>query len=157
MKYIDAIRIGFPSVICHNVGETDTYESIVWDDGAPMPSKQTLDEWIAANSSTVMNGDRHITVLAFRNRFSITEKAATELASIDNASATMEIRQLAAMLRAVLRDLDVASYVDLNRADTRANVMLMETRGIIGPGRAVEILDTPIVDSERPLIKDFIS
>lgn len=155
MKYIDAIRIGFPAVICHTVGETDTYESIVWDGGSPMPSQQTLDEWISANGSTTANDSRRVTVLAFRNRFTMNEKVAIEMASMDNPSAAAEVRQFSAMLRAVLRDLDTATFVDLNRTDTRTYVMLMEQYGIVGPGRATIILDTAVQEVERPLTRDY--
>lgn len=90
-----------------------------------------------------------ITRLAFRNRFSLTEKATLELAALDNPAAAMPQRQQAAMLRAYLADLSAASHVDLGRADTRAGVQMLESAGLIAAGRADQILDAPIEAMER--------
>lgn len=95
-------------------------------------------------------GDRHITVLAFRNRFTQAEKITLDLASIDNPSASMASRQQSAALRVTLADLAVATFIDLDRPDTRNSVHGLESVGIIGTGRAAEILDAPIQDVERP-------
>lgn len=48
-SYIQAIGIGFPLVQCHAVGSGADYESLVWDAGPPIPSKEVLDVWIASN------------------------------------------------------------------------------------------------------------
>lgn len=47
--YIQAIGWGFPAVQCHAVGDGSVYENLVYDSGDPIPSKATLDAWIAAN------------------------------------------------------------------------------------------------------------
>lgn len=154
MTYIEAIQKGFPGVHCHSVGIEDTYESLVWDSGNPLPSQQTLDEWIAANPNATLQ-NRRITILAFRNRFTVQEKVATELVSVDNSNATAPERQFAATVRVILRDTDSASFIDLDRADTRAGVMLLEQYGVIGVGRGDIILDTPVDDVERPLLTEF--
>lgn len=149
MKYIEIIQRGFPLVMCHSVGIDDTYESIVWDSGSLLPSKTSLDEWLAANpvSSTV---DRKITVLAFRNRFTMQEKVTMELASCNNPTASIEDRTLAATLRAFLSDLNMATFIDLTRSDTRGDVQMLEQYGIILSGRALVILDSAVTDFERP-------
>lgn len=90
-----------------------------------------------------------ITRLAFRNRFTTTEKAALEIASLDNPNATMEQRGLAATLRAYLQDVQAATFIDLQRIDTRAGVQQLEQLGLIGVGRATAILDTPPTAEER--------
>lgn len=92
-----------------------------------------------------------ITKLAFRNRFTTAEKVAIELASIDNPNGTTQARQLAASLRANQKDMEVATFIDLSRADTRAGVQALETAGLIGTGRATQILDTPVTSEEVPL------
>lgn len=84
-----------------------------------------------------------ITRLEFRSKFTEAEKIAIELASLDNPSAPMAQRQMSAALRVYLTDLSVASFVDLTRADTIAGVRRLETFGLIGPGRAAEILALP--------------
>ena len=92
-----------------------------------------------------------ITRLAFRNRFTTAEKVALELAALDNPSATMPQRQQAAALRAHLKDLDAASWVDLTRPETAAALQMLEASELIGEGRAAAILDVDsITDIERP-------
>ena len=92
-----------------------------------------------------------ITRLAFRNRFTQAEKVALELAALDNPSAPMAQRQQSAALRAHLKDLDAASWVDLTRPETVAALQMLEASGLIGEGRAAAILDMDsITDIERP-------
>ena len=146
---MQAISAGFPSIQCHSTGEGEIYEDIIWDAGPPLPTKQALDEWITANPE--MARDRHVTVLAFRNRFTQNEKVTMDMASIDNPAAPMQSRQLAAVLRVTMKDTDAAMYIDLNRSETRAGVIMLETYKIIGVGRSTEILDSIIKDTERPL------
>lgn len=84
-----------------------------------------------------------ITKLAFRNRFTPAEKVAIEMAALDNPAAPMGQRQLAAALRADMADQRDATHINLSRSDTRAGVHKLEQAGLIGPGRAAAILDTP--------------
>ncbi|MGO4379706.1 hypothetical protein AB4Z19_15630 [Pseudoduganella sp. RAF19] len=93
---------------------------------------------------------RHITKLAFRNRFTQAEKVAIEMAALDDPSASLPARQQSAAIRASLADSAAASYIDLNRTDTRAGVQALEDGGILAMGRAQEILDAAIADEERP-------
>ena len=93
-----------------------------------------------------------ITRLAFRNRFTQAEKVALELAALDNPSADRPQRQQAAALRAHLKDLDVATFVDLNRPETVTAVQTLEAGGLLASGRAATILDVEsITETERPL------
>lgn len=148
MSYIEAIGKGFPGVECHALGDGTVYEDIVWDQGLALPSKETLDSWIASNSSTQSS---KITVLGFRNRFTLNEKIAIEYASVDKATDTLEQRFQSAALRALMADLMTATFVDLSRQDTITGVNLLETYGIIGAGRANIILTSPITAIEIPL------
>ena len=95
--------------------------------------------------------DSRITRLAFRNRFTPTEKASIELAALDDPSATQSVRMQAASLRAYLADLAAATFIDLARPDTRSGVQMLEAAGLLANGRALEILDAPIQPEERPL------
>lgn len=146
MTYIAAIGINWTTVQCHTVGDTNQYEDLVWDAGDAIPPQETLDAWIASTPE----GTRRITVLAFRNRFTSNEKVSMEMASLDNPAAATNTRLLAASLRATSKDLEVATYVDLDRADTRNGVISLETYGILGVGRALEILDAPVQAIELP-------
>ena len=92
---------------------------------------------------------RHITRLAFRNRFTQAEKVAIEMAALDNPAATLAERQNAAALRASMKDQENAAYIDLDRPDTRAGVQNLETMGLLAAGRALEILDAAVQDAER--------
>ena len=92
-----------------------------------------------------------ITRLAFRNRFTTAEKVALELAALDKPSAPMAQRQQSAALRAHMKDLDAASWVDLTRPETAAALQMLEASELIGEGRAAAILDVDsITDIERP-------
>ena len=62
----------------------------------------------------------------------------------------MAQRQLAASVRVMQRQVGEASYIDLDRADTRAGVQQLEAAGLLAAGRALEILDAVIQDIERP-------
>lgn len=84
-----------------------------------------------------------ITRLAFRNRFTVAEKATMEIAALDNAAAPMAQRQQAAVLRAYMADVAASTFVDLQRPDTRAGVQQLEAMGLLATGRAAEILDAP--------------
>jgi hypothetical protein len=94
---------------------------------------------------------RHITKLAFRNRFTRAEKVAIEMASIDNPAASMAQRQQSAALRADLKDQEGATFIDLDRADLRAGVQALEAAGLIAAGRALQILDAPLQEIEGVL------
>ncbi len=95
--------------------------------------------------------NHHITRLAFRNRFTTAEKVALEIAGLDDPAAPMAARVQAAALRANQADLAAATFVDLDRPDTRVGVEMLETAGLLAEGRALEILDAPIQPEERPL------
>lgn len=92
---------------------------------------------------------RHITKLAFRNRFTMPEKVAIELAGNINPNDPAQKQQLAATVRASNADISASTYIDLNRQDTRTGVKSMEDFGLLAAGRAAEILDNPVQDFER--------
>jgi hypothetical protein len=147
LTYIQAISIGYPDIQCYALGDGSNYASLVWESGPPLPTQSDLDSWMAANPQPV---NTKITVLALRNRFTTAEKVAIELASLDNPAEPLQQRQLAASLRVMSADLNVATYVDLARPDTIAGIQALETYGIIGSGRASQILTAPIQDNEIP-------
>ena len=95
--------------------------------------------------------DARITRLAFRNRFTQAEKVTLELAALDNPAASTAQRQQAAALRSYLKDLDAATFVDLERPDTVAGVQSLGAAGLLAEGRAAAILTAPIEAHERPL------
>lgn len=89
-----------------------------------------------------------LTKLGFRGRFSQAEKTAIELASIDDPAAPMAQRQQAADIRVYLADVASAAYIDPQNVDARSGVQALEAAGLIGAGRALQILDEPIQAEE---------
>ena len=89
-----------------------------------------------------------ITRLAFRMRFTQSEKVMLEMASIDNPAAGVQARANAAGLRVALADQRDATFIDLNNTSTRTGVEQLETFGLLAAGRAAEILDAPVSESE---------
>ena len=89
-----------------------------------------------------------LTKLGFRGRFTQAEKTAIELASLDDPAAPMAQRQQAADIRVYLADVASAAYIDPQNVDARSGVQALEAAGLIGAGRALQILDEPIQAEE---------
>lgn len=85
---------------------------------------------------------RHITRLAFLTRFTDGEAIAIDLAS---QGATVQ----AAAMRRYTTKVNASTYIDLDRADTRAGVIALEAAGLLAAGRALVILDAPVLGDER--------
>jgi hypothetical protein len=109
-----------------------------------------MGEYVYAAGMLVLAPATRVTRLSFRNRFTQAEKVALELAALDDPAATMAQRQQAAAIRVHLADVAASTFIDLGRDDTRAGVQALETGGLIGAGRALEILDATVEAHERP-------
>lgn len=83
--------------------------------------------------------DLRITKLAFRNRFTAAEKTALYTAAKTNVD-----------IQIYLDDVNAATFIDLQRPDTRAAVHGLESLGLLAAGRALQVLDAPIQPDERP-------
>lgn len=97
-------------------------------------------EWTAPEPPAAV---RHITRLAFLQRFADAEAIAIDLASIGATTQAAGVRRYLSLVNA-------ATYIDLDRPDTRAGVAALEAAGLIGEGRSNEILDAPLMPGERP-------
>lgn len=86
---------------------------------------------------------RHVTRLAFLSRFTDAEAVSIDLASIGSTVP-------AASMRRYMSKVNAATFIDLDRPDTRAGVQALEAGGVLAAGRALEILDAPIQPEERP-------
>ena len=93
---------------------------------------------------------RIVSVLGFRRRFTPAEKAAIEWAAVDRPDQPEAQRMQAAALRATLADQAAAQFIHLDDPVTVVGVQGLEALGIIEPGRALAILDTPIEPKELP-------
>ena len=92
---------------------------------------------------TSSNFGRIITVLAYRSRFTPSERTAIQYASRAN---TLQGASIAAMLE----DLMAAGYIHLDRPDTISGTQAMESAGLLGLGRAAAILSPPVYSAELP-------
>lgn len=128
------------------IAEWKNGEAIVRD-----ATSEELAEIQARENSPPAPTARHMTVLAFRNRFTKAEKVRIELAAIDDPAASLQQRERAAMVRVGQADLAAATYVDVDLVDTREDVQAFEAMGLLdASGRALAILDDEIQPHERP-------
>lgn len=129
---------------------TDAYTGPDFFIEAPADFDMTrMGEYRYEDGVLVLAPDTRVTRLAFRNRFTQAEKVMVELAGLDDPTASMAQRQQAAAIRVHLADVAAAAFVDLARAETRSGVQSLEAGGLIGVGRAAEILDAPVTPEER--------
>lgn len=116
--YIQAIGWGFPNVQCHCIGDGSVYENIVHDSGDPLPSKATLDDWIANNNQPVTN--QTLQFLADGTPAYYYSPADTNI-SIDKATITFSTRTNGAK----------NFYLDLQNADSSTNGFPVRRKAII--------------------------
>lgn len=104
----------------------------------------------AAEPEPVPQLPRRLSVLAFRKRFTLSERAAIEWAAVDRADQSDAQRQQAAMLRATLADQAAASFIDLGDDTTVEGVLALQALGLLAEGRADAILGATVLPEERP-------
>ena len=92
--------------------------------------------------NVVSTTDLRITNLAFLNRFTDDEAIAVDLAS---QGAT----EGAARLRRFQKKIDAAKFIDLDSPDLYIGINVLESVGLIGAGRADEIMSRLILPHER--------
>ena len=86
---------------------------------------------------------------AFMARFTNDELAFIKIAGMDNPTKPMPERIAIQKINVMLDMVMASTYIDLNRPETRAGVKSMEAFGLLATGRADEILDAPVQESER--------
>ena len=122
-------------------------------DLVPQPSVGWLHDgagFMPNHVGTGIAAQRIITRRALRSRFTIPELVGIEIASLDDPAAPIEARQTAATLRVLLATLNSADFIDLDFAEARMGVQMIGQFGLLSAERVIEILDTPVDDSERP-------
>ena len=122
--------------------------AVILADEAFMDAQHAGDYTLLPDDTPVMP-QRVLSKLGFRNRFTAAEKAAIEFAALDDPTASLPARMGAAAMRATLADQRDAEFIDPTSPDTRQGAMAMEAYGLLDPGRALEILDAPILDHEQ--------
>lgn len=145
---IDALRRCFSVSQTAGLVDAEDMIEISGYDTALLGSEydKTTGQWIAP---ALTAANRHITALAFRNRFTRAEKVTLEMAALDDPAASMAQRQQSAALRSDMKDQESAQFIDLDRADTRTGVQTLEAAGLLAAGRALEILDAPVQAHEQ--------
>lgn len=122
--------------------------AVILADEAFVDAQHPGDYTLLPDDAPVMP-QRVLSKLGFRNRFTSAEKAAIEFAALDDPAASLPARMGAAAMRATLADQRDAEFIDPTRPDTRQGAMAMEAYGLLDAGRALEILDAPILDHEQ--------
>jgi hypothetical protein len=105
---------------------------------------------VAEPEVTVAPAPRHITPLALLRRLTIAEEVALELSSVDNTSAGFDQRAQAAAVRVAVRRLTSAKFIDLDDPELAATLAGFEQAGLLGAGRAAEIVSAAVQPQERP-------
>ena len=85
---------------------------------------------------------------AFRDRFTDPELVAIERAALDVPSGSQAVRDRAARVRVFLQRINSDETIDLERQTLRALVQALETAGVLGAGRAAQILDLNVSAEE---------
>lgn len=81
---------------------------------------------------------RKITKLGLRQRLTFPELIALTTAA-----------QTSVPLQVLMANFQVATYIDLSRADTIGGMNMLVSMGLLTPERAYEILNNPIAEEER--------
>lgn len=107
-------------------------------------------EFVPGPPTPTVQPARRVSVLAFRRRFTSTERAAIEWAAVDRPDQSNAQRQQAAALRSQLADQAAAKFIDLDDEDTVQGVEGLEALGILAAGRSLEIIADPVQPEELP-------
>lgn len=134
MNYIEAITLGFPAVHVHSFGDPNDYSTLVVDNNETLPSKEVLDAFIAAYVQPT--APTLLTKYEFRKLFTFEERIAVDNAST-NQSLPAEVRMAYVT---IMNDLNTAEGIDLTNSDVIRSVNFTEQVGLIGPGRAAQVL-----------------
>lgn len=89
-----------------------------------------------------------ITKFSFRNRLTSAEKVTLEMATLDDPTQPLPVRQMAAALRVYLRDLEQAEYVDLSSPEMITGMQQLVAMGLLSQDRVTAILTDPIQPKE---------
>jgi hypothetical protein len=79
----------------------------------------------------------HITLLALNLRFTREERDAIRAAELTDA----DVSDVMYLMRN-------SRYIDLERTETINSLYMLETKGLLGPGRAYQILSAPVQAGE---------
>ena len=96
-------------------------------------------ELVAAVTEPEEQKFRRLSITAWRRRFTREERVAIEFAQLDDVTAPMQQRQIAAALRSDIRDQESAQYIDLDDPDVLTGLQNLSALGLIASTRVQEI------------------
>ncbi|WP_290906238.1 hypothetical protein [Aquabacterium sp.] len=138
--YAQLNEAGVCTAVTETAGEIDAPHMVAVDSLDAALLGQTYANGVFT-APVIAPAPRYLTRLAFISRFTDAEAVGIDLASI---GATAQ----AAGMRRYMNKVDAATYIDPQRADTRAGVQALEAGGLLAAGRALQILDAPVADEE---------
>jgi hypothetical protein len=131
--YLEVIGAGFPLVQCSCAGDGSVYENLVWEAGAPLPDKATLEQWDAANPAI---SNKSVTKYQFRKLFTVAERIA-----LDNYATNASLSdQNKATLNTIMTDLSESGVVELDNPDVINGVNFIASIRLITSDRPARIL-----------------
>jgi hypothetical protein len=115
-------------------GDPYIYDNLEWTGGDAIPSQDDLDVWISSNFT------KTLTKYQFRQLFTLTERVTCDNFALNSAIPA----NYKAILVTMFKDLEVSAEVHLDNPQTQQGVQMLEQLGLIGHGRAAQILaNTP--------------
>lgn len=104
-----------------------------------------------AEPTEVIVQKRLITTVALERRFTPDELVRLEIMQLDDPTAAMVDRQIAAALRVVQRKVFNLAVHDLDDSETRTYIQkLAEANLLDSPTRVLTILNSPVLPGEKP-------
>ncbi len=134
MTYIEIVQKQFPTkIITQVLNGGSVYADIVWNEFDTPPTEA---EVAAAVADYIAQQNSTITKFQFRKLFTFSERVA-----LDNFQANEAIpANYKAMLTTMFKDLDSSGAVVLTLPDVIQGVNMLEQLGLIGTGRAAQVL-----------------
>ena len=115
-----------------------------------LKSGTVIRELVAAATEPEEQRFRRLSIIAWRSRFTREERVAIEFAQLDDVTAPMQQRQIAAALRSDIRDQESAQYIDLDDPDVLTGLQNLSALGLIASTRVQEIQQPDAQPEERP-------
>ena len=113
-------------------------------------SGTVIRELVSSTPEPTQESFRRLSVTAWRRRFTRDERVAIEFAQLDDVTAPMQQRQIAAALRSDIRDQESTQYINLDDPDVLTGLQNLSALGLIAPTRVQEIQQPDAQPEERP-------
>ena len=125
ISYFDALKQGFPTVIAICNGNPFIYDSLEWQGGDAIPSKDDIDLWIVENPG--WDPTQQLTKYQFRQLFTLNEKVAIDASPMNTAIPA----QYRAVIYTLLKDLELSEVVHLDNPQVNTGLQLLVQLGLL--------------------------